>query len=152
MKISFVYRFSSSNSDDSNEALRAKFCIQPMPFPDLTEITKDTEMGAVKALKNLCALCASVRNSVYNPCRFQISRRSQRTRRWEQSKLQKTSVHSVPPSETLYTTHAVFRSHGDHKGHGERSSQSFKKPLCTLCLRAKLRTQNSFIVPRSLRE
>ncbi len=61
--------------------LRAKLPVPPMPFSDLTEITKNTERGAVKASKNLCALCASVRNSLYLLCRFQISRRSQRTRR-----------------------------------------------------------------------
>ncbi len=67
----------------------------------------------------------------------------------------------MPLCETLYTSHAVFRSHGDHKGHGggagkdiktsvhnsaslgdrkgheEEIRQIFKKPLCTLCLRAK---------------
>ncbi len=72
---------------------------------DLTEVTKDTERGADKSLKNLCGLCASVRNSI--PYHFQISRRSQRTRRGIRQR-QKTSVHSVPPCETLYTSHAVL--------------------------------------------
>ena len=47
-------------------------------------------------------------------------------------------MHSVSLCETFYTTHAVFRSHGDYKRHGERDRQSFEKPLCTLCLRAEL--------------
>ncbi len=71
----------------------------PHAVLNLTEFTEDMKRGAVKALKNLCVLRASVRNSSYTPCRF--------------------------------------KSHGDHKGHGERSRQIYKKPLCTPCLHAK---------------
>ena len=154
---------------------------------DLTEITEDTE-GAEKALKNLCSklclsrspqrprrggrqrfknLCASVRNSLYIPCRFgshgdhrghgggrksvekplctpclraklfihpmpfsDLAKIAKDTeRRPDVNALKKTSVNSVPPCETLCTTHAVFRSHGDHKvhkGQGEGSRQRFK--------------------------
>ncbi len=68
---------------DSKTSVPAEPLCEILPLP---EIAKDTERGAVKALKNLCALCASVRNSLSLPRRFQISRRSQRTRRGEQSK------------------------------------------------------------------
>ncbi len=138
-------------------------------------------------MKTLCELCASVRNSSYLPCRFQISWRSKRTRRgsrpsfknplcplclcaklfipptafWISRRSQRTrrggrkSVEkplfetlplteitkdtkrrsdkslktSVPPCETLCTSHAVFRSHGDHKGQGEKTRQIIENPL-----------------------
>ena len=48
----------------------------------------------------------------------------------------------MPPCKTLHTSHTVFRSHGDHKKHGEKTRQRSLKNLCALsvppCLRAKL--------------
>ena len=41
-------------------------------------------------------------------------------------------MNSVPPCETLHTSHVVFRSRGDHKGHGEGAGQALKT-LCALC-------------------
>ncbi len=148
--------------------------------------------GVGKDIKNLCALCASVRNFLYLPRRFRshgdhrghgggaekalknlcsklcLSRCPQRPRRkGGVGKDIKTSVPSVPPCETLYppmpfsdlaeitkakergackdiktsvrnslSSHAVFRSHGVHKGQGEGAVKD-KKPLCPLCLCAK---------------
>ena len=65
---------------DLKTSVPAEPLCEILPLP---EIAKDTERGAVKALKNLCVLRASVRNSLYLPCRFQISRSSQRTQRGE---------------------------------------------------------------------
>ena len=49
--------------------LRAKLFIYPIPFW-ISRSSQRTQRGANKALKTLRALCASVRNSLYLPCRF----------------------------------------------------------------------------------
>ena len=114
--------------------------------------------GGMQRYKNLCALCASVRNFLYIPYHFQISRRSQRTRRGGRKSVEKplfetmpltestkdkergagkdikTSVPSVPLCETSYTSHAVFRSHGDHRGHGGGAEKALKNLCSKLCL------------------
>ncbi len=50
--------------------------------------------------KNLCALCASVRNFLYLPRRFQISRRSQRTRRGSSQSFEKPLFETMPLTES----------------------------------------------------
>ncbi len=103
----------------------------------LMEIPKDTKRGSVKALKNLCALCASVRNFLYLPRRFRSHGGTEDTKRGSVKALKNLCALCASVRNFLYLP-CRFRSHGDHKGHGEGSSPSIEKPLCPPCLRAKL--------------
>ncbi len=123
----------------------------------LTESSKDTEREADKSLKNLCVLCASVRNTLYLPCRFQISRRSQRTQRGSRKSVEKPLFETMPLTEStkakergqakiknlsalcasvrnsLYLP-CRFGSHGDHRGHGGGAEKALKNLCSKLCL------------------
>ena len=79
---------------------------------DLTEITEDTEGGQKSVEKPLFET-------------LPLTEITKDTKRRSDKSL-KTSV---PPCETLCTSHAVFRSHGDHKGQGEKTRQIIENPL-----------------------
>ncbi len=125
-----------------------------MPFSALTEITKDKEREAGKDIKTSVpsvSPCETFytshavfrshgdhrghgggsRKSVEKPqCETLPLTESTKAKERGVGKDIKTSVPSVPPCETFYTSHAVFRSHGDHRGHGEGGRKSVEKPQC----------------------